>query len=153
MKKNILILLLIILAGCNNINSSINSISNLSVNSNSNLVENNFTFENITNIKYENITKITYTMDMISAIHHIDEKYYDDLYNDINVEYTLVDSDISNIIQGLTYQIIVEYNGDSKLTIIYENNKIYFENQDNLFQYYESNVEIILNEDYFKYVK
>jgi len=163
-KKFNLIVLLLTLTSCSN---SISTTNNISTSNNSSIISTSSSsvsiescdnhFDCLTGVKLENINKIAYTYLSISSSWKVNEKYYTNFYNDINVEYQAIEnlvftdemlnsgeSPIFTPIFQITYSSQQE---EKYINIIYYQNKIYFNYLE--FVSYVSVNEIFLKEEYF----
>jgi len=163
-KCNFIFLLLILTSCSNNISTSTN---NVSTSNNSSIISTSSSsvsiescdnhFDCLTGIKLENINKIAYTYLSISSSWKVNEKYYTNFYNDINVEYQAIENLVftdemltsgESPIYTPIFQITYSSQQEEKyINIIYYQNKIYFNYLE--FVSYVSVNEIFLKEEYF----
>ena len=162
-KCNFMFLLLILTSCSNNISTSTN---NVSTSNNSSIISTSSSsvsietcdnhFDCLTGIKLENINKIAYAYFFLSSSWKVNEKYYTNFYNDINVEYQTIENLVftdemltsgESPIYTPIFQITYSSQQEEKyINIIYYQNKIYFNYYE--FVSYVSVNEIFLKEEY-----
>ena len=151
-KCNFIFLLLTLTSCSNNVTTSNNS-SIISTSSSSVSIEScDNHFDCLTGIKLENINKIAYAHLFLSSSWKVNEKYYTNFYNDINIEYQMIDSSViteemfeswDTTFFQITYTTQQE---ETYINLMYYQNKIYFNYHE--FEAYVSTNDVFLKEEY-----
>ena len=151
-KCNFIFLILTLTSCSNNVITS-NKSSIISTSSSSVSIETcNNHFDCLSGVKLENINKITYAHLFLSSSWKVNEKYYTDFYNDINVEYQTIDSSVitEEMFESRDttfFQITFTAQQEEKyINLMYYQNKIYFNY--NKFEAYISTNDVFLKEEY-----